>query len=205
MMSEKTFKVVEIFRSIQGEGANAGKQATFIRLAHCNLDCWFCDTDWSKGERMTLTELMEEVERLGCKFIIWTGGEPTMQLDEKTVAIFKGKGFYQAIETNGTKIPPKGLDYITCSPKVSLDVIKRVFQGVEVGEFRYPYGEGEEMPPAIDDLPPAKYYFLSPLFLGEEKKRFEYAPENVDACLKIMANEPRWRLSLQVHKILNLR
>lgn len=204
-MRSKTLKVVEIFRSIQGEGANAGRQATFIRLAGCNMKCWFCDTDWSKGVDMTAQEVLDVVTALHCKFIVWTGGEPTLQLTDSIVQMFAENGFCQAIETNGSNIVPKGINYISCSPKVRLSRLKTVFAGVLVDEFRYPYGISEKEPPNIDSLPAARNYFLSPVFLGNPNQRFEYSPKNVQACLELINKDPRWRLSLQTHKLINVR
>lgn len=206
MNNDTKLKVVEIFRSIQGEGANSGKQAIFIRLSNCNLNCWFCDTDWNRGTEMTVNEVMEEVEKLQCSFIIWTGGEPTLQLTDEIVRLFGERGFYQAIETNGTNKVPDGIDYITCSPKVSAKLLKRSFDdNCVVNELRYPFGVGEVEPPTIDELPMALNYFVSPIFLGNEKQRFEYSPENIQACLDFINKDPRWKLSLQIHKILNIR
>lgn len=204
-MKSNTLKVVEIFGSIQGEGANAGRQATFIRLAGCNMKCWFCDTDWNKGTKMTVQEVLDVVSALHCKFIIWTGGEPTMQLTDSIVQMFAEKGYCQAIETNGSNFVPKGINYIACSPKVAVSRLKTVFDGVIVDEFRYPFGTTEKTPPSIDELPEARNYFLSPVFLGNEKQRFEYSPNNVQACLELINEDPRWKLSIQTHKLINVR
>lgn len=204
-MLEKRLKIVEIFRSIQGEGANVGKQATFIRLSHCNLNCWFCDTDWSKGTMMTVKQVLDKVNELGCKFIIWTGGEPTIQLTEQLVMFFKHHGYIQAIETNGTNKPPHGLDYITCSPKVDIKLLSKNFKGIEIGEFRYPYGVNEPLPPSIDDLPKAQNYYISPIFTGKIKQRFEINDKNIQACLNFIKSDERWRFSLQTHKIINVQ
>ncbi|MDO5035957.1 MAG: 7-carboxy-7-deazaguanine synthase QueE [Porphyromonas sp.] len=197
-------RVVEIFKSIQGEGANTGRLATFVRLAGCNLNCWYCDTEWRHGIDMSLEEITRRVEALGCRFLIWTGGEPTLQLTEEVVAHFKALGYTQAIETNGTITPPKGIDYISCSPKVGLEVLRKTFANRTIGELRYPYGAEIETPPAIEELPPAEHYFVSPIFLGKERVREEYRPEHLALCLDFIEKDPRWRLSLQVHKLINV-
>lgn len=196
----KTLKVVEIFYSIQGEGANFGKPAIFIRLSHCNKNCWFCDTDWSKGVVMQVEEILDFIKKFPAKMIIWTGGEPTLQLDDDILRLFSD--YYNCIETNGTNKVPSKIDYITCSPKVSPDILRKNFEFVN--EFRYPIGSGETIPD-ISELPKADNYFVSPLFLGEEKKRFEIEPANIDYCLEFVKNNPTWRISLQMHKILNVR
>jgi len=112
--------VNEIFYSLQGEGGRTGQASVFIRLAKCNLTCSFCDTDFERGVKMTTDEVLREIKQYGCKWIIWTGGEPTLQLTDSIVAFFKQEGYLQAIETNGTRKVPVGIDYITCSPKQNL-------------------------------------------------------------------------------------
>lgn len=193
-------KVVEIFNSIQGEGANVGKSATFIRLSNCNKNCSFCDTDWDNGNEMTVDEVLAEVQKYNSKMIIWTGGEPTLQLTAEIINEFKG--YYQAIETNGTNPIPYGIDYVSCSPKVTLRTLERNFDSVD--EFRFPIVAGDEIP-SINDLPLAVHYFLSPIFDGEVKKRVEINRANLDYCLSVIQRDPRWRLSVQLHKLINVQ
>lgn len=201
----ETLSVREIFYSLQGEGSRSGDPSIFIRLAFCNKDCWFCDTDWSYGTSMTVDAVIKEIAEFPCKWIVWTGGEPTLQLTDEIVEIFKKLGYKQAIETNGTKVPPNGLDYITCSPKVEPPRLHRSFKNRHVGEFRYPVGMDGIDPPNITELPPADYYYVSPLFLGEEKKRFVLDQGNLQQCIKFVKNTPGWRLSMQQHKIWDVR
>ncbi|MFT3752261.1 MAG: 7-carboxy-7-deazaguanine synthase QueE [Paludibacter sp.] len=193
-------KVVEIFNSIQGEGANVGRSATFIRLSNCNKNCSFCDTDWNNGTEMTVDEVLAEVRKYPSDMIIWTGGEPTLQLTDEVLSCFKH--YYQAIETNGTNPVPDGINYISCSPKVGLEILNSNFQSVD--EFRFPVVAGDTLP-AIDDLPKASNYFLSPVFVGEAKKHLEINKENLDYCLSIISRDTRWRLSVQLHKLLNVQ
>lgn len=195
-----SLKVVEVFNSIQGEGANVGKSAIFIRLSNCNKDCPFCDTDWENGTVMSIEELLMEVEKYNTNFIIWTGGEPTLQLNSEILRRFGN--YFQAIETNGTNPVPAEIDYISCSPKVSSEVLTANFESVD--EFRFPIIAGGRVP-SIDELPPAKNYFLSPVFDGEPKEKLKINKDNLDFCLTVIQNEPRWRLSLQLHKLLNVR
>jgi 7-carboxy-7-deazaguanine synthase len=198
----KKLKVVEIFYSLQGEGANVGTPSIFIRLSNCNLNCWFCDTDWNKGTEMTVDEIRAAIDKYPAFGIIWTGGEPTLQLTNEVLEHFDD--YINAIETNGTNPVPSRIDYITCSPKVTPEVLKKNFpDGVD--EFRYPYGVGEQLPPDIGDLPQATNYFISPLFLGKAKERFILNPRNVNDCIEFAKNNPPWRLSLQTHKILKIR
>jgi organic radical activating enzyme len=199
MKPTDTLEVVEIFYSIQGEGANFGKPAIFVRLTGCNENCWFCDTDWSHGTLMKVDEVLKAVQQFPCKMIIWTGGEPTLQLTDDVLAHFNG--YYHCIETNGTNKVPSCIDYIACSPKVTPETLWANF--TVVNEFRYPIGVGE-MPPRIEELPPAANYFVSPLFEGEEKKRFSRSEENLNYCIDFVKQHPAWRLSVQMHKLLNV-
>lgn len=203
---DTVLKVVEIFHSVQGEGANAGRSAVFVRLANCNKNCWFCDTDWSKGDEMTVQQLRDEVGKLSGtdnypdNLLIWTGGEPTLQLTDEILAYFDG--YYNCIETNGTNPVPERIEYISCSPKVTPQILRKNF--THVNEFRYPIGAGDTLP-GISELPVADHYFVSPIFLGEQKKRFEKVDQNIAYAIDFVQKNPRWRLSVQLHKFLNVR
>jgi organic radical activating enzyme len=199
MKPTNTLEVAEIFYSIQGEGANFGKPAIFVRLAGCNENCWFCDTDWSHGILMKMNEVLSAVQQFPCKMIIWTGGEPTLQLTNDVLANFDG--YYHCIETNGTNKVPSEINYIACSPKVTPETLWENFTVVD--EFRYPIGQGVT-PPRIKELPPASNYFVSPLFIGEEKKRFTRSEKNLTYCIDFVKRHPGWRLSMQMHKLLNV-
>ena len=103
----------EIFYSLQGEGVHMGKASIFIRLSRCNLRCSFCDTEFDTGTEMTLEELRDAIAPYPGRRIIWTGGEPTLQLTAETVAYFKALGYHQSIETNGTRRPRRaGLHHL---------------------------------------------------------------------------------------------
>lgn len=203
--SDTILRVVEIFKSIQGEGANAGKSAVFVRLAGCNMSCWYCDTDWNKSSEMSILEVFEEVKKLSSpadypnNLLIWTGGEPTLQLTDEILEIFKD--YYNCIETNGTNPVPRRIEYISCSPKVSPIILRKNF--TRVNEFRYPIGVGDILPD-ISELPYADNYFISPVFLGKEKERFSLVNENIEYSISIIKKNPQWRLSLQLHKLLNI-
>ena len=202
--------IKEIFTSLQGEGANQGKIFTFVRSAGCNLDCPFCDTDFSGGELYDLARLTIEVERRRVKNILWTGGEPTLQLTDEIVSHFKDLGYFQAIETNGTRRPPLGLDYIACSPKNCAEdgyrAFRRTYEGIDIDEIRIPVGEGIHIPDIDKDLPPARCYFLSPLFVGDRESGMpELSPQNLRLCLDAINMDHRWQLSVQLHKLLGFR
>ena len=156
---------------------------------------------------MEIDEILEKIKPYNCKWIVWTGGEPTIQLDDSVVNFFSEKGYKQAIETNGTNKVPKGIDYISCSPKeqVTPETLWDNFpQGVN--EFRYPLMVGQEASiPNINSIPPAKFYFISPVFLGEKKKRFTLDTRNLKYCIDYIMTHQQWRLSIQQHKLWGVR
>lgn len=189
-------RVNEIFYSLQGEGGRTGEPSIFIRLSKCNLACSFCDTEYETGVKMTIEEVLEHISQFTCKWIIWTGGEPTLQLTDEVIEIFKNKGYKQAIETNGTRRVPNGLDYITCSPKQEFHIVKQLIP--EVDELRFPISKGDPLPD-ISILPQAKRYLLSPIF--DDKT---IIPENVEYCIDLVMQNPPWALSIQTHKLLGI-
>ncbi len=189
--------VNEIFYSLQGEGGRTGQASIFIRLAKCNLACNFCDTDYERGVKMTLEEVLGEIEGWPCKWIVWTGGEPTLQLTDEVVAFFKERGYYQAIETNGTRRVPIGIDYITCSPKQHFEKVRELIPVVD--ELRFPIQKGDPLPD-ITILPRTERYLLSPIFDDQQM-----IPENVAYCISLVRQHPEWTLSLQTHKLIGIR
>jgi 7-carboxy-7-deazaguanine synthase len=189
-------KINELFYSIQGEGARAGEPSIFIRLTGCDLKCSFCDTEFESGKDMTLEELRDYIARWPCKWIVWTGGEPTLQLTEKIVDFFHAAGYKQAVESNGNHPIPKNLDWRVVSPKVAEHVLKRnVPEGVD--ELRYVRHAGQmSVPkPAIS----AKTYYLSPIFDGLTPNA-----ENIKHCFNLALANPQWRVSVQYHKLLRV-
>lgn len=189
--------VNEIFYSLQGEGGRTGQASIFIRLAKCNLACSFCDTDFERGVRMSLEEVYQQIADWACRWIVWTGGEPTLQLTDAVVAFFKERGYLQAIETNGTRRVPTGIDYITCSPKQHFEKVKELIP--EVDELRFPIQKGDPLPDT-SILPKADRYLLSPLFNDQQM-----IPENVAYCISLIKHHPEWALSLQTHKLIGIR
>jgi 7-carboxy-7-deazaguanine synthase (Cx14CxxC type) len=210
-----TYTVKEIFYTLQGEGAQTGRPAVFCRFAGCNLwsgreshrakaVCRFCDTDFvgtngeGGGKFRSSKELADAVaenwpveDRLGKRFVVCTGGEPLLQLDETLVEAFHSEGFTVAIETNGTQSPPRGLDWICVSPKANTDVVLRagnelklVFpqEGIDPREFVSWHFD---------------HFFLSPMDCAERQHNTALA---VEYCKK----NPKWRLSLQTHKYLGI-
>ncbi len=179
-------RVNEIFYSIQGEGAHTGTPAVFVRLSGCNRSCPFCDTDHSAYREMTEAEILGEVMRYPARCVVITGGEPAMQLTGSLVDALHGAGRRVHVETNGTLPLPDSVDWVTCSPKGGpygigrIDELKIVYQGQDV----------ESIAAA---LPEASVECLQPLSGLNVAETVEYVKAN-----------PRWRLSLQTHKLIDI-
>lgn len=186
----------EIFYSLQGEGGRVGEPSIFIRLTKCNLACSFCDTDFAEGDDYTLDELYDKIKSYPSKWIIWTGGEPTLQLKDKHLLYFRDLGYKQAIETNGTRSVSEYIDYITCSPKVNYDKVKLKIPFAN--EVRLPLAAGDLLPD-ISIFPKADKYFVSPIFDGDKLNS-----DNVNYCVEYVKQHPEWTLSLQVHKLIHI-
>ena len=192
----KELIVNELFHSIQGEGRRAGEASIFIRLTGCDLACSFCDTEFTSGKSMNPEELLRYITRWPCRWIVWTGGEPAIQLTDAHVAFFKQAGYRQAIETNGNHPAPNGLDWVCCSPKVAEHVVKRHFPH-GVNELRYVRHAGQLAVPEPEIT--AEHYYLSPRFDGDRPN-----PANLTHCINLCLENPTWKLSLQSHKILKV-
>lgn len=195
-----TLRVNEFFYSLQGEGARAGEPSLFIRLAGCDMTCGFCDTEFASGEELTPPELNAAIHEAGfahAKWIVWTGGEPMLQLNLAIVAYFAAAGFKQAIESNGNHPIPTNLDWIVVSPKVAEHVLLKNFENGRIDELRYVRHKHQLAVPAPSVK--ASTYFLSPLFKGNQPDR-----ENIEHCMKLCLANPPWRLSIQLHKLLNI-
>ena len=212
----RAYTVKEIFYTLQGEGANAGRAAVFLRFSGCNLwsgreedrataTCTFCDTDFvGTGPDGGKFEDAEAVARAvvakwpwknmrGARpLVVCTGGEPLLQLDAPLVAALHDAGFEVAIETNGTKQPPPGIDWICVSPKAGAPLA--LTSGNELKLVFPQQGAMPEKFAAMD----FRYFFLQPMDGPERERNTRLATEY---C---MAN-PRWRLSLQTHKLLGIR
>jgi organic radical activating enzyme len=190
-------KVKEIFYSLQGEGCRQGDASIFVRLSGCNLKCDFCDTDFSGGENMTWTKILSRVRQYPCQWIVWTGGEPALQLTDECLLFFKRACYRQAIESNGHKRLSALLDYTAVSPKGVTDYAKDI--NPRVDEIRLTVRENDIIPP-IETLPAANQYFLSPIFTENPAE----TKANIDYCVKQIKQNPRWRLSLQMHKLIGI-
>ncbi|MEA3014723.1 MAG: 7-carboxy-7-deazaguanine synthase [Sphingomonadales bacterium] len=206
-----SYAVKEIFLTLQGEGMQAGRRAVFLRLAGCNLwsgreqdraeaQCRFCDTDFvgldgENGGRYEAAALADRVAALWGEgdrpLVVITGGEPMLQLDGALIAALHERGFEIAVETNGTLPAPPGLDWICVSPKAGTQVVQR--SGDEL-KLVWPQ-------PGIDPAALLGWDFRH--FLIQPMDCAEAGAARAAAIALIMA-DPRWRLSLQTHKLLGL-
>lgn len=210
----KTYKVKEIFYTLQGEGAQTGRPAVFCRFTGCNLwsgreedrskaICQFCDTDfWGtdgvNGGRYTAEALANQVAMLwlpglqqGKPYVVCTGGEPLLQLDEPLIDAFHQRGFEVAVETNGTIAPPRGLNWICVSPKAHTEIF--ITEGHEL-KLVFPQPGAE---PALYEHLRFQHFFLQPM----DGPLLE---QNTQLTLEYCLQHPQWRLSLQTHKLLNI-
>lgn len=209
-----SYTVKEIFYTLQGEGANSGRAAVFCRFSGCNLwsgreedrsraVCQFCDTDFvgtepDGGRFATAEDLAEAVSRAwrgegdDPRFVVCTGGEPLLQLDEVLVESLHERGFIVAIETNGTRPAPNTIDWVCVSPKAGAELVQR-----SGDELKLVYPQTGAPPEEFEQLD-FDNFFLQPMdgAMTEENTRLA-----VEYCM----THPRWRLSVQTHKILGVR
>lgn len=192
-------RINEIFYSIQGEGYWSGTPSVFIRFAGCNLHCPFCDTDHSASGEYTLEALLDRIASFApCRHLVITGGEPSLQITRTLVNRLSATGYYISVETNGTRPLPEGIHWVTCSPKFQYCPDARVVLN-HIDELKVVYsGKDQDMTPYDSIL--AKVYSLQPCDTGNRDANRQIVTEALDF---IKAN-PRWRLSLQLHKILNI-
>jgi len=195
------YVVNEIFYSLQGEGVRAGTPNLFLRFARCNLACraethgFDCDTEFESGRRLTLPEIVAEMRTLSaiCAWVVLTGGEPALQVDRELIDTLNGAGYRLAIETNGSVLLPTGLDWVTVSPKVAEHAIRqRTAQ-----EVKYVRGYGQAIPQTVVE---AEHYLISPAFDGQEVDA-----RTLDWCIRLARDNPPWRLSVQQHKLWQVR
>jgi organic radical activating enzyme len=189
--------VKEIFYSLQGEGGRQGEASIFIRLSRCNLHCDFCDTDFTKGTDMDVNQILSVIQSFPCQWIVWTGGEPTLQLTDDILLFFKEKAYLSAIESNGTNTLSGLLDYTVISPKEHPEQLVEINE--TVNEIRVPVSENQLIPD-IACLPRAQQYFLSPVFTDSEID----TRKNINYCVEYIKAHPQWRLSLQIHKLIGI-
>ena len=202
--TKKMRKINEIFYSLQGEGHHAGYPSVFIRFSGCNLECPFCDTDHSEGIYMNDDDIIRAVNLYTASWIVLTGGEPAMHIDSDFIRMLKrATGKKIAIETNGTVALPEEIDWVTVSPKTGIS-------GSEGDEIVLE-GRADELK-VIDLGQPLEEYFgmkclkaetlmyLQPCYVEDEKQR----ESNRLRTLSRVLGDPRWTLSVQLHRYLNI-
>lgn len=213
-----SYAVKEIYHTLQGEGFHSGRSAVFCRFKGCNLwsgkeehranaICKFCDTDFVGADgpgggtfpnSVALADAVETCWRTNCgedlekAMVVFTGGEPLLQLDQDLVAEVSRRGFYVAVETNGTLLPPVGLDWVCVSPKSGSQFILN-----KGNELKLVYPQPGLLPGEVEDLR-FDHFFLQPM---DGPNLQENRVRALSFCLK----NPKWRLSLQMHKIMEIR
>jgi 7-carboxy-7-deazaguanine synthase (Cx14CxxC type) len=213
-----SYAVKEIFLTLQGEGAQSGRPAVFCRFAGCNLwsglerdrataQCTFCDTDFvgtdgqNGGKFADASALADAIEGLWPEtpagadaYVVFTGGEPCLQLDTELLQELAARGFETAVETNGTLEVPEGVDWICVSPKPNSQLTQ-----TRGHELKFVYPQEALSPDDFADLD-FEHFFLQPMDTGDGETSWH----NVHAAISYCLQNPQWRLSLQSHKILGL-
>lgn len=208
-----TYSVKELFYTLQGEGARAGRPAVFLRFAGCNLwsgreqdradaICQFCDTDFvgtdgDGGGKFETAESLADAAKAkwpggGAPYVVCTGGEPLLQLDAPLIDSLHARGFEIAIESNGTLSAPPGVDWICISPKANAEFVQR-----SGNELKLVYPQSGADPAQYEGLA-FDHFFLSPMDSPERDA-------NTQAAIAYCLAHPQWRLSLQTHKFLGIR
>lgn len=208
------YAVKEIFYTLQGEGAQAGRPAVFCRFAGCNLwsgreedrraaVCQFCDTDFvgtngpGGGRFATARELAKAIGekwpslKAGSRYVVCTGGEPLLQMDRDLVDALHACEFEIAIETNGTVAAPDGIDWVCVSPKAGARLVQKTGD-----ELKLVFPQEQAPPHEFEDLA-FRHFFLQPMD-GPFRKM------NTELAVRYCMAHPKWRLSLQMHKILGI-
>lgn len=228
-MSSKTYRVKEAFYTLQGEGAQAGRPSVFCRFSKCNLwngredsreqaICDFCDTDFigidgQNGGRYLAQELTDLLIRLwpdmskGQPYVVCTGGEPLLQLDEALIEAMHNAGFEVGVETNGTLAAPPGIDWLCVSPKGKSEVVVS-----QCDELKLVYPQTDAMPQRFSAIKAAHRYLqpmadFRPAILASDSNaaaREGLSADNTKAAVEYCLQNPQWKLSLQTHKFLGI-
>lgn len=198
--------VNEIFYSLQGEGYHSGTPAVFVRLSGCNLCCPFCDTQHAHGTEMSEEAIVAAVHNLHPPtsdlrppLVVVTGGEPALQLTASLVEVLHAVGERVAVETNGTLPLPGNVDWVTLSPKSLWLGEEAAPVLTRADELKVLFDGGHD--PAAYDHIDATHRFLQPMDTGDAARNAALMRQAADYCLR----HPQWRLSLQIHKILDIK
>lgn len=213
-MNSKTYKIKEIYYTLQGEGFHSGRPAVFCRFTGCNLwsgreedrhhaICQFCDTDfWGTdgvhGGKYSAEALMRLIKELWPEeflhypiFLVCTGGEPMLQIDQQLIDTFHDGGIEIAIETNGTIAVPKSIDWICMSPKASTEIIQQTGDEIKIVQPQ------PGINPKDFENMAFNHFFIQPL--DDEAQE-----DNIQEAIRFCLDHPKWKLSLQIHKVLNI-
>ena len=215
-----TYSVKEMFYTLQGEGFHTGRPAVFCRFSGCNLwngrekdransICRFCDTDFvgtdgqNGGKFREARDLAQRIADFwpadqAHRFVVFTGGEPALQLDDTLIAALHDVGFECAVESNGTLPLPSSLDWVCISPKGSAEVVIQ-----DCDELKLVFPQAEARPERFNHIN-ARYRFLSPLNDWTQAQLSPAQNNNTHDCIQYCLDHPQWRLTLQSHKVLNI-
>lgn len=203
MSTPTTYRVNEIFHSLQGEGRHTGRAAVFVRFAGCNLRCPFCDTQFDSYSELTAQQIVDQVCCHPTRFVVLTGGEPTLQADEALIDLLHRQGREVAMESNGTRPAPQSLDWLTVSPKGDRCEVVCQRWPRQPDELKLVFDEHTD-PAAFllahATLPMPPYLYLQPCDTGNAQRNARI----VQACVEYIKQHPQWRLSLQTHKLISI-
>lgn len=187
-------RINEIFYSLQGEGFFMGTPAVFIRFSGCNMACPFCDTDHESHYEATVEDIITRISEYPSRHVVITGGEPSLQLTADFVDVLHAHGYFVQVETNGTMKLSDNVDWITCSPKNDAVVYDKV------NELKVVYQGREQNMTQYDGIA-ASVYCLQPCDVKDDGRNADIVSDTIE----YIKAHPKWRLSLQTHKILNVR
>lgn len=197
-------KINEIFYSLQGEGHHTGYPSVFIRFSGCNLQCPFCDTRHNEGVAISDTEIVRAVNLYNAEWVILTGGEPSLWIDEDFIRLLKqATGKKIAIETNGTHRIPAGIDWVTVSPKTGIaDMVGRADINIERADEIKVVDVGQELEPyfELSCRTNETLMYLQPCYVSDARER----ESNTLRTVRRVLEDPRWTLSLQTHRYLGI-
>ena len=187
---DSRFKINEIFYSLQGEGFHTGTACVFVRFSGCNLHCPFCDTRHQDGKMMSAEDILCEIKKYPTHHVILTGGEPSLFITESFVEKIKKNDYIVHIETNGTRELPRNIDWVTFSPKTdsvleTADEIKVIYEGQDISKW---------------ETFNAKHHYLQPCTCDDEKD----TKRNIEKTVEYIKQHPKWKLSVQLHKLIQI-
>ncbi len=195
-------RINDIFYSLQGEGHNTGRAAVFVRFAGCNLRCSFCDTEFDTYREMSDEEILAAISGYPARFVVLTGGEPTLQVDEAFIELLHQHGYEVAMESNGTRPAPRNLDWLTVSPKVGSEKLEVRSEKV-ADELKVVFDE-TTAPESYLSLLTSNFsplLYLQPCDTGDVVRNEAI----IARCVEYIKEHPWWRLSLQTHKLVGFK